>query len=345
MKVLKFNLIVFLLFLIIIEIVLRILGLGYSNAPSDNSNKLHHVHPKNSSFLSYDPQNNEYGGHNVFYDNYANRVNDDVILKNISNQDIWFFGDSFTEAIQVSWSNSFIGIYEDLLRINCINFGVSSYSPLLYYIQIQEAINNRKSPKKVFIQLYSNDYNSDNLYEKSTSFKNDIPIFCSGSEIPLLNKFFRKSYLIRLIRKSYFVIKYLFEVNKNQNITLNKNDESNHKNQINYKTKNFVEPNINIKSDSRFSKSVLQIKSLLEKNEIEYYFFVIPSKYSTLTGDWKANTFDKKCNDFFIQNNINYINLREKFQSNIDSLSLFYEIDIHLTKKGNKIVAEELINF
>jgi len=41
--------------LVIVEIMLRILGIGYGNAPLINDPVFHHIHPKSYSFKSHDP--------------------------------------------------------------------------------------------------------------------------------------------------------------------------------------------------------------------------------------------------------------------------------------------------
>src|SRR5262245_56876908 len=48
------------------EVGLRLLGVGYGHAPLESHPILHHVHPKNYSFLSHTP-NNEFGGFYVHY--------------------------------------------------------------------------------------------------------------------------------------------------------------------------------------------------------------------------------------------------------------------------------------
>ena len=335
MKTIKINLIVLVLLLVLTEIILRFVGIGYGNSPLNNSVKLHHIHPFNYSFQSYSP-NNEYGGHIVMFDQLGNRVNENTNLENVNNEeDIWFFGDSFTESVQVSWDNSYVGLIDSLQEFNSINFGVSSYSPLLYYIQLKEAILTRKSPHKVYIQIYSNDYGDDKGYEKLTTFKDDEPLFCNGNEINNSTRFFRKSHLLKLLKKSYLVVKYV--------VSNQKEDSEFHSSDVkDFRTENFIESNVETFNGSRFSKSILQIKSLLENNNIEYSFFCIPSKYSTNSGDWKADTFDKKTNVFFSNNKIQYINLINDFKNNSSDSKLFYPKDIHLNKNGHKVLAKAL---
>jgi hypothetical protein len=59
--------------IIIAELVLRFLGIGYGNSPMESSHFLHHVHPANYAFLHHHPLN-EYGGSIVIYDSQGLRV-------------------------------------------------------------------------------------------------------------------------------------------------------------------------------------------------------------------------------------------------------------------------------
>ena len=52
---------------ILLELILRFLGLGYNLNPSISDNIRHHSNPKNYMFKSYDSANN-FGGHYIFYD-------------------------------------------------------------------------------------------------------------------------------------------------------------------------------------------------------------------------------------------------------------------------------------
>ena len=131
------------------EICLRILKLGYNNAPLNPSNTSHHEHPYNFKFTSYSPQG-EWDNFLIEYDEYGNRVIEkNCKLGSSENQyEIVFLGDSFTEAAQVNNSESFSGIVQKELCIDGAtihNFGVSSYSPVLSFAHlIQQNENNKK---------------------------------------------------------------------------------------------------------------------------------------------------------------------------------------------------------
>ena len=52
---------------IVMEIILRILNIGFGNAPLESHEIFHHVHPSNYRFISHTPTG-EYGGHEIYYD-------------------------------------------------------------------------------------------------------------------------------------------------------------------------------------------------------------------------------------------------------------------------------------
>ena len=125
------------------ELIFRSLEIGYGNNPLESSKIYHHVHPLNYTFRIHDPHG-EYGGHNIYYDEKGFRVeNNNVnILKDSDNLDsIIFLGDSFTEAVQVPYKDTFASLTGLALGFPVINLGVSSYSPMLYKLQSKKILS------------------------------------------------------------------------------------------------------------------------------------------------------------------------------------------------------------
>lgn len=100
----------FVVALIVVELMLRLLGIGYGTVHMFSSWLLHHEHPKNYQFVSYH-RSGEYGGHSVFYDEWGRRADPDGIRDNTDkdNVSVAMMGDSFVEALQVSYGDSFVG--------------------------------------------------------------------------------------------------------------------------------------------------------------------------------------------------------------------------------------------
>ena len=61
-----------------------------------------------------------------------------VIIKKNKNFDIAFIGDSFSEGVGQSYENSFVGII-DKNKIKNNKSGVSTYSPVIYYVKLNFA--------------------------------------------------------------------------------------------------------------------------------------------------------------------------------------------------------------
>lgn len=87
-------------------------------------------------------------------------------------------GDSFVEGFQVQDSDTIAGKLQFLYcdkGIKVSNLGVSSYSPLLSYIQICHRLNNndllleKSKVNKIIHILYDNDISSDNEYSNILS--------------------------------------------------------------------------------------------------------------------------------------------------------------------------------
>ena len=67
-------------------------------------------------------------------------------------------GDSFIEATQVSYPDSFVGRLAKYGSARTVvrNFGVTSYSPIFYVLQWRHHVK-RFRPTHVFVLLFSND--------------------------------------------------------------------------------------------------------------------------------------------------------------------------------------------
>lgn len=88
---------------IVVEVSLRILGIGYGSVHMASSAVLHHVHPRDYRFVSYH-QSREYGGHVVYYDEAGRRADP---IGTVADQprhevSVAVMGDSFVEALQVA---------------------------------------------------------------------------------------------------------------------------------------------------------------------------------------------------------------------------------------------------
>ncbi|HYE55354.1 MAG TPA: hypothetical protein VD996_10935, partial [Chitinophagaceae bacterium] len=145
-KLLAVNLCILIALLLLTELVLRVLGYGYSNSPADADPYLHHVHPRDHLFKCYTP-GGEFGDFMVYYDTLGRRTMppDPLKQKPRPMNSIVFMGDSFVEGLQVPYDQSFIGLIEKkLYRYRFLNYGVTGYSPLLNYLQCNKMLQDHK---------------------------------------------------------------------------------------------------------------------------------------------------------------------------------------------------------
>jgi hypothetical protein len=330
-KTLFVSMTILLVMLAVIELFLRLLGFRQQgNSFLEKDTVLHHIHRKNYTFNVQSFEGEEQGSHTVKYDQFRRRVSENS-LKSMKDNDIWFLGDSFTESNELSWENTYAGKIDISTQYRTVNFGVKSYSPLLYFIQLRKELQSiSKKPEIVYIQLYSNDVSDDDHYAVSAEFDySDRPVKCNGGSKLLYNIYTRLVLLNeteRAIRRMFYFFNKRSASSANARIFNNYNE---------------LAPDIN--SNGRFGKSILQINSLLDSLAIKHYFFAIPSKYSCLSKDWTSPTFPSNFTHFMTENKFPFINLDSVFQKSSQPEGLFYKDDIHCTTAGNDLIAREIL--
>ncbi len=318
--------------LLITEFFLRIFNIGYGNAPLENSSKYHHVHPTNYNFLMHDP-NAEYGGHYIYYDDLGFRVRNkkSQTLQYSDNENaIVFLGDSFTEGNQVMYDETFVSIVGEELGFPSINFGVSTYSPLIYKLQIENIVSRFRG-NNVILQIFSNDFSGDVSYLNKAVFDEAKIIKIDGGSNNKFIVFARKSYLLRLLRKSQLLIhKILFTTNSNSIGIVSSFD---------------VEQNV---TDNQLKNTVQIIQNInkkLSEQGKKLHVFLIPSKSLSLNNNCCVK--DELYSRFYMalkEVNVKTIDVKSSFENIKNQDKLFFKIDIHLTPKGHRIIAKSIIS-
>ena len=313
--------------------ILRFFNLGYLSLSVERSDILHHENLKNNYFTSYDFSNErEWNNVDIYYDNLGNRFsginkNQDINLKKYI-----FLGDSFTEALQVQWDKTFVGLIENKIPYyQIVNLGVTTYSPSIYYLKLKKDINEYKNINKLLIQIFSYDFIDDEYYKVYSN----VPDISDPKEyisklkyispqkdmnkkreiIDFFKKQLKKSYLIRYlkkIQKSYFYQKVSWT----------------------NPTETFVRQN------SITVEALIKIKEICEIKNIELSIFMIPDKKKLINkeNDFHYNEFK----NIMINNNFNFIDVLPYFKGHNN---LFFRKDIHLTEKGHEVLSEALINY
>lgn len=242
---------------------------------------------------------------------------------------IAFLGDSFTEGNEVSWKDSFIGILQkNNPGIAVRNFGVSSYSPLIYLAQAKKELAEYR-PTDVVLQIYSNDFDSDHEYlAKANSQDLRQLTTISGNERKLAIAILRHSYLARLFRKIQLQIDYLINAPVNPAAFP---DEA-----LYFDEKAFERRKLTY-------DAILQIRDQVDSLGAHLYLLIIPNKGLSMKGQCCAgDRLLQEVANFAKINHIDFIDLGKAFGMSKNQRILFFQRDIHLTKEGNAEVAKAI---
>jgi hypothetical protein len=188
---------------IVTEVALRAMNMGFGNSPMEPDPVLHHVHPKNYSFVQQHPSG-ELGGFTIEY-NPEGRVYRGHAAGSTEPADapcrIALMGDSFTEAGQVPFAESFAGLIEAAApRCAVRNYGVRSYSPAIYLVQWTRVIEPWK-PTHVFVLVFGGDVREDVEYLKAASLDaQGLPTAIHGPDDGWLVAQLRRFYVARFAR-------------------------------------------------------------------------------------------------------------------------------------------------
>lgn len=322
------------LFLVVlVEISLRFAGIGYGNAPIELDQRLHHLHPRNYEFVFYHP-GGEHIGHKIFYDELGYRVKskNPVVRKDDTIRRIAFLGDGFTEANSVSWAQSFIGIIESKnSNLAVRNFGVASYSPVIFLVQMNNEVKSFQ-PTDVVVQIFANDFNNDKEYLKKANSEtlSEIKTVSERANIrDKVTKILRYSYFARLVRKVQQQLIFL---------SLNKSNSSQHSllNKVVLTKEN---------EKKQTYEAILLLKDFADKINARIFFFVVPNKQLTLQNQCcESDTLAVEFYNFTKTHNLNLIDVPKAFSNYPDQSNLFFERDVHFTAEGNLVTAEAISN-
>jgi hypothetical protein len=312
------------------EIMLRVFEIGYGNAPMVSDPILDHVHPKNYTFRSHTPSG-EYGGHLVHYDadgcvaptQPAGRASD-------AKYRVAFLGDSFVEAGQVPYADSFVGILDAASRgLSLVrNYGVSSYSPMLYLLQWRVLVWFFR-PTHVFVLLFSNDVGDDQGYAQNAvrSENGEVVAVPGPSDAPLV-LWLRSLYVARLIRKAQLKIAWLLA------------------------NRNAPPPKVvgdSVEEDPDISPLtaalVQQLAEAVTASGARFVLMAVPSKYRLTGGhaDPAAPEFADKWKDWAADHGVEYVDLVVPFREAVArGSSTFFAMDMHFNRTGHAVVASVL---
>jgi lysophospholipase L1-like esterase len=312
---------------VIVEIGLRAAGMGFGNSPMEPDPVLHHVHPKNYAFIQEHPSG-ELGGFEIQYN--ANGRVDRGAPREETNEAldcrVALMGDSFTEAGQVPYADSFAGLLEDAARGSCEvrNYGVRSYSPAIYLVQWTRDVRPWK-PTHVFVLLFGNDVREDVTYmQTATVDAQGLPVAIAGPSDGWLVSQLRRSYTARFARLIYMRLSWMWQFRGQEHTIVS----------------GVVEENPDLPQLS--TTLLLAMNERVRADGARLIVMVVPSRYR-LMGDGKIEIkedFHQKVKNWAHQSGIEFLDLFDPFARGSSSdTQLFFRQDIHFTKEGHALTA------
>lgn len=320
----------FVIAVLLTEGALRVAGMGYGSSPMESDPFLHHVHPKNYSFIEHHPSG-ELGGFEIEYNAegrvYRGRRATPVVAPGTNLPcRVALMGDSFTEAGQVPFDQSFAGLLESAGRDRCEvrNYGTRSYAPSIYLVQWTRDVQPWR-PDVVFLQLFGNDVREDQNYlQSSTRDERGFPTAIHGPGGGWLFAQLRQLYLARVSRAIYMRAEWAYL----------------HRGQEQWTVGGVVEENPDFLGET--PELVREIDRRVKAAGSRLVVMSIPSRYR-LMGDGKIKVehdFHQTVKEFTAQASIEFLDLREPFERAARAgHQMFWQQDIHFNETGNRLVA------
>lgn len=270
-------------------------------------------------------------------------------------------GDSFTFGLGVSDDDTFSRILEKKFeakgeKVEVINAGVDSYSPLLEYLFLTTRGLALK-PDLVILNFDMSDLTDDRNYEELAVFKDGevqaVPASRQKTELNPFKRINQSTPLLNMLKSAgdvlYAKIFYKPEVSGEQisdprvnRIAITRNDFD-HKKYYEYWQRSF--------------RYILKIRDLCEKNKIKFVLSTYPYGHQISTQEWKLGRHlfgfgddiiysDKPftiLSNFAANNQLIFFNVLEYFKKQSQE-RLYFPYDGHMNPRGHGVYAEAIYN-
>jgi len=311
------------------EAVLRAMNMGFGNSPMEPDPVLHHVHPKSYSFIQQHPSG-ELGGFEIEYNSegrvYRGRAAGTT--EPSTGCRVALMGDSFVEAGQVPFAQSFAGLLE-AASPNCAvrDYGTRSYSPAIYLVQWTTVVSTWK-PTHVFLLLFGGDLREDVDYLTSASLDaQGLPTAIHGPDDGWLFSQLRRSYVARFVRMLTQRMTWTME----------------HRGEDQWTVGGVVEEHPEWSGPT--PRIVEEINRRVSANGGTLTLMVVPSRYR-LMGDGKipvTNDLHDTVQAWAREHGIDFLDLNRPFEAAARAgKQLFFLQDIHFTADGHQVVADAI---
>lgn len=314
-----------------LEVGLRFLGPPPASAPLIPDPVFDHVHLRDFTFKAFSPDG-QFQPFTAFWDSQGLVADPDKKVVNDPfrhKREIALVGDSFVESGQTAYAASFAGRLNNIAAPDVFftNWGVSSYSPLMYILLWRTRILGTH-PAHVFLLLYENDVNDDAIYAGKAEFGPDgFPLKVTGSPEPAFLALLRRSAVFRTLRFALLKIRAGIQA---------KNDPT----VANAGAYQEVSPEISPLT----ARMILGLKREVEADGARLTVLAVPSRRADILGDPVdgPRPFASKAAAWCRENGVDYLDLEGPFleaRKTAGPGKLFFKKDIHFTSAGHEIVA------
>ena len=290
------------------------------------------------------------------------------------NRNLLFIGDSFTEGVGIKYEDTFVGLIESKLKekndnIEILNAGVQSYSTSIYLSKIHYLLNIKKLPITDIVVVVSGGDIFDDAYKYLDIDENFILNHVDHKNKIVINliNFFKSNTLIYQVIsritppkvipgliKSLFIKKTSLNYDEKENKLLKiSNDEISKMSFLYLQDYNYLfsKDEFDKWGKNAIDKSINNLKELskiVEKKNINLNIFYLYEPAIILREpDIAVLTYIKDSFKSLETNSVSFFELNDYFKGYKDKYevykNLFFINDIHLNKKGNKQVFEEIL--
>ena len=293
---------------------------------------------------------------------------------NFKNRNLLFIGDSFTEGVGIKYEDTFVGLIESKLKekndnIEILNAGVQSYSTSIYLSKIHYLLNIKKLPITDIVVVVSGGDIFDDAYKYLDVDENFILNHVDHKNKIVINliNFFKSNTLIYQVIsritppkvipgliKSLFIKKTSLNYSEKENELLKiSNDEISKMSFLYLQDYNYLfsKDEFDNWGKNAINKSINNLKELskiAEKKNINLNILYLYEPAIILREpDIAVLTYIKDSFKSLETNRVSFFELNDYFKGYKDKYevykNLFFINDIHLNKKGNKQVFEEIL--
>jgi lysophospholipase L1-like esterase len=244
---------------------------------------------------------------------------------------IAFLGDSFVEAYQVPYAQSFVAQVEKEFgtRAWVRNYGVTSYSPILSLLQWRTKIKEWK-PTQVVFMLYTNDVDRSTALSDADYLKGAV-LDASGEVVAIpgteskIEGFLRQFHLAWELMRAYRGLQH----------------RALHPKSAGESAGAFIEPNPDVIEPT--PSILLKMKKEVEATGARFVLTVVPSKLRNLKSETKYEEpeFSDKWKAWAASQSVEFIDLAAPFRDHTAQHEpLFFSEDIHFNPDGHKVTAQ-----